>query len=64
MGYYKEVNYPEQAVVQVKVTQICFDCPIPGGVQGQAGEGLGQTGVVEGVPAHGRQVRMRWILGL
>lgn len=27
---------------------------IPGGVQGQLGQGLEQPGIVEGVPAHGR----------
>ncbi|XP_066182548.1 multiple epidermal growth factor-like domains protein 6 [Sylvia atricapilla] len=29
-------------------------CPMPGSVQGQAGWGLEQPGIVEGVPAHGR----------
>ena len=29
-------------------------CPIPGGIQGQAGCGSGQPGLVVGDPAHGR----------
>jgi len=29
-------------------------CPLPGSVQGQAGQGFDQPGLVEGVPAHGR----------
>ena len=31
-------------------------CPIPGSVQGQAGWGFEQPGLVEGVPAYGRGV--------
>lgn len=27
--------------------------PIPGSIRGQAGQGLGQPGTVEGIPAHG-----------
>jgi len=30
--------------------------PIPGGIQGQAGSGSGQPGLVAGDPAHGRGV--------
>ena len=33
--------------------------PSPGCVQGQAGRGLEHSGLVEGVPAHGRGVGMR-----
>jgi len=31
-------------------------CPIPGGIQGQAGCGSGQPGLVVGDPAHSRVV--------
>ena len=31
-------------------------CPIPGGIQGQAGCGSGQPGLVGGDPAHSRGV--------
>jgi len=31
-------------------------CPIPGGIQGQAGCGSGQPGLVVGDPAHSRGV--------
>jgi len=35
------------------------DSPLPGSVQGQVGWGFGQHGLVEGVPAQGRDVGMR-----
>lgn len=31
-------------------------CPIPESVQGQVGQGFEQTGLVEGIRAHGRAV--------
>ena len=34
-------------------------CPIPGSVQGQVGWGFEQPGLVEDVPAHGREVGTR-----
>jgi len=34
-------------------------CPIPGGIQGQAGCGSGQPGLVVGDPAHSRGVETR-----
>jgi len=37
-------------------------CPIPGGIQGQAGCGSGQPGLVVGDPAHSRGVETRWSL--
>ena len=37
-----------------QVAQRSCGCPIPGSVQGQAGRGLEQPGLVEGVPAHGK----------
>uniref|UniRef100_A0A8C3KN86 Protein CASP n=1 Tax=Calidris pygmaea TaxID=425635 RepID=A0A8C3KN86_9CHAR len=39
-----------------QVAQGSCGCPIPGGVQGQAGWGLEQPGLVGGVPAQGRGV--------
>ena len=40
-----------------QVAQRGCGCPIPGSVQGQAGWGFEQPGLVEGVPAHG------WVVG-
>jgi len=37
-------------------------CPIPGGIQGQAGCGSGQPGLVVGDPAHSRGVETKWSL--
>jgi len=34
-------------------------CPIPGGIQGQAGCGSGQPGLVAGDPAHSRGLKLR-----
>ena len=34
-------------------------CPIPGGIQGQAGCGSGQPGLVFGDPAHSRGIETR-----
>lgn len=31
-----------------------FGCSVPGSGQGQVGKCLGQPGIVEGTPAHGR----------
>ena len=41
------------------------DCgyPIPGGIQGQAGCGSGQPGLVVGDPAHDKEVETKWSLG-
>lgn len=36
--------------------------PHPGSVQGQAGQGSQQCGLVEGVPAHARVLGIRWSL--
>jgi len=33
-------------------------CPIPGGIQGQAGWGSGQPGLVVGDPEHSRGVKL------
>ena len=37
-------------------------CPVPGGIQGQAGCSSGQPGLVVGNPAHSRGVETRWSL--
>jgi len=42
-----------------QVAQRGFGCPIPGGIQGQAGCGSGQPGLMVGDPAHGRGVETR-----
>ena len=39
-----------------QVAQGGCGCPIPGGIQGQAGCGSGQPGLVVGDPAHSRGV--------
>ena len=45
-----------------QVAQGGCGCPIPGGIQGQAGCGSGQPDLVVGDPAHGRGVETRWSL--
>jgi len=42
-----------------QVAQGGYGCPIPGGIQGQAGCGSGQPGLVVGDPAHSRWVETR-----
>ena len=39
-----------------QVAQGGCGCPIPGGIQGQAGCGSGQPGLVVGDPVHSREV--------
>ena len=41
------------------IAQRSCGCPIPGGIQGQAGCGSGQPGPVVGDPAHSRGVETR-----
>ena len=38
-------------------------CPVAGRIQGQAGCGSGQPGLVVGDPAHSRGVETRWLTG-
>jgi len=45
-----------------QVAQGGCGCPIPGGIQGQAGSGSGQPGPVAGDPAHSRGGETRWSL--
>ena len=40
----------------VTLSEECSFCPIPGCIQGQAGCGSGQPGLVVGDPAHSRGV--------
>jgi len=35
-----------------------YGCPIPGGIQGQAGCGSGQPGLLVGNPAHSRGLKL------
>ena len=42
-----------------QVAQGGCGCPIPGGIQGQAGCGSGQPGLVVGDPAHSKRVETR-----
>ena len=41
-----------------QLTQGGCGCPIPGGIQGQAGCGSGQPGLVVGDPAHSRGLEL------
>ena len=41
-----------------QVAQGGCGCPIPGGIQGQAGCGSGQPGLVVGDPAHSRELKL------
>jgi len=45
-----------------QVAQRTFGCPLPGSVQGPAGWGFDQRGLMEGVPAHGRVLGTTWPL--
>ena len=45
-----------------QVAQGGCGCPIPGGIQGQAGCGSGQPGLLVGDPAHSRGVGTQWAL--
>ena len=45
-------------VAREQVAQRSCRCPIPGGVQGQAGWGFEQPGLVGGVPAHARGLEL------
>ena len=48
--------------VKQKTAQGGCGCPIPGGIQGQAGCGFGQPGLVVGDSAHSRGVKTWWSL--
>jgi len=51
-----EILYSEGGKAPAQVVQRSCGCSLPGRVQGQAGQGFEQPGLVEGVPAHGRGV--------
>jgi len=48
--------YREGGETLAQVSQGGCRCPIPGNIQGQAGQGSEQRGLVEDVPAHCRGV--------
>jgi len=56
----KEILYSEGGEALEQVAQRSCGCSLPGSVQGQAGWGFEKPGLVEGVPAHGKGVGMRW----
>ena len=53
-----EVFPPEGSEAMEQVAQGSCGCPIPGGIQGQAGCGSGQPGLVAGDPAHSRGLEL------
>jgi len=57
--YKEEILYYEGGEALEQVAQRSCVCPLPGSVQGQAGCGFEQPGLVEDVPAHGRGVGTR-----
>jgi len=54
-----EVFHPEGGEALEQVAQRGCGCPIPRGIQGQAGCGSGPHGLVVGDPAHSRGVETR-----
>jgi len=48
--------HPEGGDALEQVAQGGCGCPIPGGIQGQAGCGSGQPGLLVGDPAHSRGI--------
>ena len=57
-GYYEEVFHTEGGDTLEQVAQGGCGYPIPGGIQGQAGCGCGQPGLVVGDPAHSRRLEL------
>ena len=55
----EEIIYYESGEALEQVSQRSCGCPIPGSVQGQAGWGFEQPGLVEVVLAHGRGIARR-----
>jgi len=55
-GKWKEVFHPEGGETLEQVAQGGCGCPIPGGIEGQAGCGSGQPGLEVGDPARRRGV--------
>ena len=56
MRYKEEIFYDEDGETVKQATQRGGGCPIPGNIQGQAGQGSEQSDLVEDVPAHCRWV--------
>ena len=54
------MRYCEGGETLERVAQGGCGCPLPGSIQGQAGWGPGQPGVVVGVPACGGGAGTRW----
>jgi len=54
----KETVYCEGGEALAQVAQRSCGCPLPGSVQGQAGRGFEQPGLVGGVPARGRGLEL------
>jgi len=51
--------FPQRVVTHCsQAAQGGCGCPIPGGIQGQAGCGSGQPGLVVGDPAHSRGLEL------
>jgi len=57
VGYEEEVFHPEGGDALNRLPQEAVDAPIPAGIQGQAGCGSGQPGLVVGDPAHSRGLK-------
>ena len=52
----EEILHCEGSEALEQVSRRSCSCPIPGSIQGEVGWGFEQAGLVEGVPAHGREV--------
>jgi len=61
-GQQEEVFHTEGGDTPEQVAQGGCGCPVAGGIQGQAGCGSGQPGLVVGNPAYGRGVETKWSL--
>jgi len=59
LGLLEGVLHSGGGDAQEQAAQGGCGCPIPGGIQGQAGCGSGQPGLVVGDPAHSRRVESR-----
>ena len=58
------IIHTEGGVTLEQVAQGGCGCPIPGGIQGQAGCGSGQPGLVVDNPAHSRGLKLMIIVVL
>jgi len=55
----QEILYHEGVEALEQVAQRSWGCPLLGSVQGQVGQDFELPGLVEGAPAHGREVGTR-----